>query len=64
MWRVAFRRRLTNRDIQLQAPEHEILTIPAEDSDEVAGQKVREIFAKIAEGQYGKKVLLKIAGSE
>ncbi|KAJ7355453.1 hypothetical protein DFH08DRAFT_689771 [Mycena albidolilacea] len=46
------------------SPEHEIVTIPAEDSDEVAGQKVREIFAKIAEGQYGKKVLLKIAGSE
>jgi hypothetical protein len=40
------------------------VTIAAEDSDEIAGQKVREIFAKIAEGQYGKKVLLKIAGSE
>ncbi|KAJ7245164.1 hypothetical protein B0H12DRAFT_1128016 [Mycena haematopus] len=49
---------------KLQVPEHEILTIPVEDSDEVAGEKVRSIFAKISEGQYGKKVLLKIEGSQ
>ncbi|KAJ7918953.1 hypothetical protein B0H13DRAFT_1990791 [Mycena leptocephala] len=45
---------------KLKAPEHEILTIPAQDSDEVAGQKVRDIMAKISQGQYGKKVLLKM----
>ncbi|KAK7030773.1 mitochondrial putative trans-2-enoyl-CoA reductase [Favolaschia claudopus] len=44
---------------KLQAPEHEIVTIAAGDSDEVAGQRVRDIFAKISQGQYGKKVLLK-----
>jgi len=49
---------------KLQVPEHEILTILAEDSDEVAGEKVRDIFAKISEGQYGKKVLLKIESSK
>jgi len=49
---------------KLKVPEHEILTIPAEDSDEVAGQKVRDIFAKISKGQYGKKVLLKIESSK
>jgi trans-2-enoyl-CoA reductase len=55
---------ITNRDIQLKAPEHEILTIPAQDSDEVAGQKVRDIMAKISQGQYGKKVLLKIESAQ
>ncbi|KAJ6518616.1 hypothetical protein C8R45DRAFT_884592 [Mycena sanguinolenta] len=49
---------------KLHAPEHEILAIPVEDSDEVAGQKVRDTFAKISQGQYGKKVLLKIEGSQ
>ncbi|KAJ7180484.1 hypothetical protein C8R46DRAFT_1069601 [Mycena filopes] len=45
---------------KLKEPEHEILTIPTQDSDETAGQRVRDIMAKIAAGQYGKKVLLKI----
>jgi len=45
---------------KLKAPEHEILTIYAQDSDEVAGQKVRDIITKMSEGGYGKKVLLKI----
>ncbi|KAF7294454.1 PKS-ER domain-containing protein [Mycena kentingensis (nom. inval.)] len=45
---------------QLKEPEHEILTISARDSDEAAGQKVRDIMNKLSAGQYGKKVLLKI----
>ncbi|KAJ7050485.1 hypothetical protein C8F01DRAFT_1067689 [Mycena amicta] len=45
---------------KLKEPEHEILTISAQDSDEVAGQKVRDIMGKLLEGQYGKKVLLRI----
>ncbi|KAJ7043402.1 hypothetical protein C8F04DRAFT_1389593 [Mycena alexandri] len=49
---------------KLKEPEHEILTIPAEDSDEAAGQRVRDIMTKIAAGQYGKKVLLKIESTQ
>ncbi|KAJ7281836.1 hypothetical protein C8J57DRAFT_1560013 [Mycena rebaudengoi] len=49
---------------KLKAPEHEILTISAEDSDEIAGQKIRDIMTKMAEGQYGKKVLLKLESTE
>ncbi|KAJ7432641.1 hypothetical protein B0H11DRAFT_2154665 [Mycena galericulata] len=44
---------------KLKEPEYEILTISSRDSDEVAGEKVREMMAKISRGQYGKKVLLK-----
>jgi mitochondrial enoyl-[acyl-carrier protein] reductase / trans-2-enoyl-CoA reductase len=44
----------------LKEAEHEILSIPASDSDEAATVKVREIMQKLAKGQYGKKVLLKI----
>ncbi|KAJ6581315.1 hypothetical protein B0H19DRAFT_1018049 [Mycena capillaripes] len=49
---------------KLKEPEHEILTIPAHYSDEVAGQKIRDIMSKIAQGQYGKKVLLKIESTQ
>ncbi|KAJ6457166.1 hypothetical protein C8R47DRAFT_995804 [Mycena vitilis] len=49
---------------KLKEPEHEILTIPAKDSDEVAGQKVRDIMAKMSQGHYGKKVLLKLESAE
>ncbi|KAI0704344.1 hypothetical protein BC835DRAFT_1410406 [Cytidiella melzeri] len=47
-------------ELKLKEAEHEILTIPAGDSDEAATAKVREIVQKLAKGQYGKKVLLKI----
>uniref|UniRef100_A0ABQ0KXM0 enoyl-[acyl-carrier-protein] reductase n=1 Tax=Mycena chlorophos TaxID=658473 RepID=A0ABQ0KXM0_MYCCL len=43
---------------KLKEPEHEILTIGAQDPDEVAAQKVRDIMSKLLKGQYGKKVLL------
>jgi hypothetical protein len=49
---------------QLKEPEHEIITVRAAESDEEAGRKVREVIAKISEGQYNKKVLLKIEDSE
>lgn len=48
---------------QLKEPEHEILTLPESLSDEEASQKVRDVIGKIAEGQYGKKVLLRVEGS-
>ena len=44
----------------MKEAEHEILTIPASDSDDAATARVREIMQKLAKGQYGKKVLLKI----
>ncbi len=37
-----------------------MLTIKGGDSDEVATGKVRGVMQKLAKGQYGKKVLLKI----
>lgn len=46
--------------MQLKEAEHEILAIPASDSDETATSKVRDVMRKLAKGQYGKKVLLKI----
>ncbi|KAF7796817.1 hypothetical protein EIP86_008001 [Pleurotus ostreatoroseus] len=46
--------------MKLQESEHEILTIPASDNDNTATQRIRDIFQKLSQGQYGKKVLLKI----
>ena len=46
--------------IQLEEPVHEILTIPAQDSDEVATEKVRSAVRNLIQGQYGKKILLKV----
>ncbi|KAJ7077920.1 hypothetical protein B0H15DRAFT_861416 [Mycena belliarum] len=49
---------------KLKEPEHEILSISAHDSDEVAGGKIRDIFTKMSAGQYGKKVLLKFESAK
>ncbi|KIP09981.1 hypothetical protein PHLGIDRAFT_66541 [Phlebiopsis gigantea 11061_1 CR5-6] len=46
--------------MKLKEPEHEIVTIPAGDSDEQATKRVRGIIESLAQGQYGKKVLLSI----
>jgi mitochondrial enoyl-[acyl-carrier protein] reductase / trans-2-enoyl-CoA reductase len=43
----------------LNEPEHQILTLGASESDEVVTWKVQEVVAKILQGQYGRKVLLK-----
>lgn len=48
--------------MQLREPEHEIITLSADESDEDASQKVRDVIIKMAEGQYGKKVLLRLEG--
>ena len=47
---------------QLQEPEHEIVSIPSSESDADVTTKIRGIFSKLAEGKYGKKVLLKFEG--
>lgn len=45
---------------KLDTPEHEIVTICAEQSDEEATRKLKMMMKAMAEGRYGKKVLLKI----
>ncbi|KAF5367034.1 hypothetical protein D9758_004019 [Tetrapyrgos nigripes] len=45
---------------QLQAPEHEIITLGKNETDEEVSQRVRGIFSDMAEGKYKKKVLLKL----
>ncbi|KAF8159723.1 trans-2-enoyl-CoA reductase [Crassisporium funariophilum] len=45
---------------KLQTPEHEIVTISAQESDEQATTKLRELMQAMSEGRYGKKVLLKM----
>jgi trans-2-enoyl-CoA reductase len=51
---------LADRKIQLTGPEHEIVTLGVNETDEAATAKISDIFSKILEGRYGKKVLLKI----
>ncbi|KIK60332.1 hypothetical protein GYMLUDRAFT_43632 [Collybiopsis luxurians FD-317 M1] len=45
---------------KIKAPEHTIVTIGAKESDEEATAKMQDVFANIAQGRYGKKVLLKL----
>ncbi|KAH6916238.1 trans-2-enoyl-CoA reductase [Coprinopsis sp. MPI-PUGE-AT-0042] len=45
---------------KLETPEHEVLHITGNLSDEEAAAKVRDTFKKLSEGKYGKKVLLKV----
>lgn len=44
---------------QLKEPEHEILDLSSETSDEAATQRLRETFVKMEQG-FGKKVLLRL----
>lgn len=47
---------------QLKEPEHEIITVKENESDDEASTKVREVIQKMSEGQYGRKVLLRLEG--
>jgi trans-2-enoyl-CoA reductase len=49
---------------QLKEPRHEIITISAQDTDEQAGEKVREVIRDMSKGHFGRKVLLKIETAE
>ncbi|KAK7435985.1 hypothetical protein VKT23_019393 [Stygiomarasmius scandens] len=51
-------------DGKLKAPEHEIITLGANESDEQVTQKIRLIFSDMAQGKYAKKVLLKLEDKE
>jgi len=43
----------------LQEPEHEVISIDGQDNDSEATRRMREVFQKLAEGSYGKKVLIR-----
>ncbi|KAJ7583382.1 hypothetical protein C8J56DRAFT_953880 [Mycena floridula] len=45
---------------KLKEPEHEIVTVKANESDEEASRRISEIFTKMASGRFGKKVLLRM----
>lgn len=45
---------------KLDTPQHEIVTISAQQTDGEATEKIRDTFKALSEGRYGKKVLLKI----
>ncbi|RPD64358.1 NAD(P)-binding protein [Lentinus tigrinus ALCF2SS1-7] len=49
----------TITDLQLKEPEHEVLDLSNESSDEAATQRLRDIFVKMEQG-FGKKVLLRL----
>jgi len=49
-------------DGKLKEPEHEILSLRADKSDEQITKDVRDIVTKMAEGQFGRKVLFKLEG--
>lgn len=53
--------RITNREtLQLAEPQHEIITLSAEQSDAEVAQSVKDAIAKMGAGRYGAKVLLKL----
>ena len=45
---------------QLHTADHEILKISAQETDSQATEKIQNVIQAMAEGRYGKKVLLKI----
>ncbi|THH32387.1 hypothetical protein EUX98_g1792 [Antrodiella citrinella] len=45
-------------ELKLEEPEHEIVTLSAERTDEEVSETVKGVIAKMGEGRYGKKVLL------
>jgi len=51
-------------DGQLKSPEHEIVTIRAQESDIEASQRLRSLITRMAEGKYGKKVMLKLESTQ
>jgi len=49
---------------KLDTPEHEVVTITKEETDEEATGRIRRVMRTLAEGRYGKKVLLKIESKD
>jgi len=48
------------KEEKIKAPEHTIVTIGGQETDEEATAKIRDVFVKVAQGKFGKKVLLKL----
>ncbi|PPQ63299.1 hypothetical protein CVT24_006744 [Panaeolus cyanescens] len=48
------------KEKKLDTPEHEIVTVSAEEGNEEASRRVQQLMQAMTEGRYGKKVLLKI----
>jgi len=48
----------------LKEPEHEIVKIASSISDEAATKEIRDVMARIANGKYGKKVLLHLESEQ
>ncbi len=46
------------------APEHEIVTITEQESDETASKKIKNVISAVSGGGYGKKVLLRIENKD
>ncbi|KAG5637740.1 hypothetical protein H0H81_003378 [Sphagnurus paluster] len=44
---------------KLKEPMHEVVSVSGSESDEIVGQKVRDVISKTTTGQHGKKVLLR-----
>lgn len=49
---------------QLVAPEHEIVTITVQESDDMASKKIKNVIRAVSAGGYGKKVLLRIESKD
>lgn len=48
------------RDGKLRGPDHEVLTIGGTESDVSASEKIRDLVARLGQGMYGKKALLRV----
>jgi hypothetical protein len=49
---------------QFKEPKHEIITIEKGANDEQASSAISEVFRRIALGNFKKKVILKVEGSD
>lgn len=45
---------------QLEEPAHEIVSIGTQVTDEEATLKIRDVFSRMSQGMYNKKVLLRL----
>ncbi|KAF9078050.1 hypothetical protein BDP27DRAFT_1310677 [Rhodocollybia butyracea] len=48
------------RDGKIKAADHVVVTIGGQETNEEAIEKVRDVFSRMAQGKFGKKVLLRL----
>jgi trans-2-enoyl-CoA reductase len=46
----------------MKAADHIVVTIGGQETNEEAIEKVRDTFSRMAQGKFGKKVLLRLEG--